>query len=377
MNILIAMDSFKESLSSLAAGQAAAAGFYRACPDAEITLIPMADGGEGTTDALVYATAGRVEQVEVSDLLGRKRWCNYGILPDGTAVIEAAASAGLHLLRPEERNPLFTTTFGVGQMIGAAIDQGCRKFILGLGGSGTNDGGMGMLRALGFEFLDGNGAQVPHGAIGIGKVHSVKCHGARPELRECSFEIACDVNNPLCGDNGCSAIYGPQKGADAAMVKQMDGWMASYADAVKLALSCSDPDFPGAGAAGGLGFALMSFLNGTLHRGIELMMEHCSLHEKIAKADLVVTGEGRIDGQTAMGKAPWGIARLAKKLHKPVIAFCGSLRSNEKLHESIDACFSIMTAPCSLEEALEPETAAENLASTAEQVLRLILRMKE
>ena len=372
MKILIAMDSFKESLSSLAAGQAAAEGFYRVSPDAEITLIPVADGGEGTTDALVYATGGKTEQVTVMDLLGRQRLCAYGILPDGTAVIEAAAASGLHLLRPEERNPFYTTTFGIGQMIGAAIDQGCRKFIIGLGGSGTNDGGIGMLQALGFEFLDENGAQVPYGAIGLGKIHSVKCDRARSELKECSFEIACDVNNPLCGKNGCSAVYGPQKGADTAMVKQMDIWMAHYAEAVKSALPYSDPDFPGAGAAGGLGFSLMSFLQGKLCRGIELVIEHCSLRERIANTDLVVTGEGRMDGQTAMGKAPWGIATLAKEFHKPVIALCGSYKSAAKIHETIDACFSIVPAPCSLAEALDPTVASENLANTAEQVLRLI-----
>lgn len=372
MKILIAMDSFKESLSSLEAAQAAERGFRRVCPEAEISLIPVADGGEGTTEALIYGAGGKPEQVRVLDLLGRTRCCHYGILPDGTAVIEAAAAAGLQLLRAQERDPLHTTSYGLGQMIAAAIQKGCRNFIIGLGGSGTNDGGIGMLQALGFGILDQEGEQVPYGAEGLSKIHRIDLSHALPELSECAFRIACDVSNPLCGETGASAVYGPQKGAAPALVLKMDAWMKRYAEKVKAALPCSDPDSPGAGAAGGLGFAMMSFLNGKMQPGIELVIERSSLHEKILKSDLVVTGEGRIDGQTSMGKAPWGIAAAAKALNKPVIALCGSVQYAETLNEQFDACFPIVPYPCSLEEAMEPAKAAGNLANTAEQVLRLI-----
>lgn len=372
MKILIAMDSFKESLSSLEAAQAAERGFRRVCPEAEISLIPVADGGEGTTEALIYGAGGKPEQVRVLDLLGRTRCCHYGILPDGTAVIEAAAAAGLQLLRAQERDPLHTTSYGLGQMIAAAIKKGCRNFVIGLGGSGTNDGGIGMLQALGFGMLNCEGVQVPYGAEGMSKIHCIDTSGAIPELSECKFEIACDVNNPLCGENGASAVYGPQKGADSALILQMDAWMAQYAEKVKSVLPCSDPAFPGAGAAGGLGFAMMSFLHGTMHRGIDLVIEHSGLRDKIRTVDLVVTGEGCIDGQTSTGKTPWGIAAAAKELDKPVIALCGSLRNAEEIHEKIDACFSIVSEPCSLDVALNPTVAANNLANTAEQVLRMI-----
>lgn len=372
MNILIAMDSFKESLSSLQAGAAVAEGLCRVWPNAEIHLIPIADGGEGTVDALVYAAGGQIEVVEVADLLGRKRLCSYGVLPDGTAVIEVSSAAGLNLLQAEERDPLRTSTYGFGEMIIAAIRKGYRKLILCLGGSGTNDGGIGMLQALGFQFLDWEGNAVRSGAKGLKDVRSISFAHVLPELFDCEFEIACDVNNPLCGENGCSAIYGPQKGADAALVREMDQWMCHYAGIVKEELPCSDPDFPGAGAAGGLGFALMSFLKGKLRRGIDLVVSHCSLREKVACSDLVITGEGRIDCQTSMGKAPWGIAGIGKEFHKPVIALCGSLESHPGLHERMDACFSIVPSPCSLADALCSETAKKNLADTAEQTARLI-----
>lgn len=377
MNVLIAMDSFKESLSSLQAGCAVAEGIKRVYPDAKITMIPTADGGEGTVEALVYGTTGRMEQAEVTDLLGRKCLCEYGILPDGTAVIEVAAAAGLQLLSPEERDPLHTTTYGVGELIIAAIEQGCRKFIIGLGGSGTNDGGIGMLQALGFDFLDEDGKQVSYGAAGLSLVSAISVDNALPELADCCFEVACDVNNPLCGDLGCSAIYGPQKGADEALIRQMDRGMEQYAEIVKASLPSSTPDFPGAGAAGGLGFAFRTFLNGKLLRGIDLIMYHCRLRDRMEQADLVITGEGRMDVQSAMGKAPSGIAALAKELQKPVIALCGSFSGGTSICDTsgIDACFSIMRSPCTLPEALKPENAAQNLTETVEQLFRLIRRI--
>ncbi len=374
MNIFIAIDSFKGSLTSLQAGNAAAEGIRRVFPDARIHIAPVADGGEGTVDALVRALNGRMQSVSVCDPLGREIVCQYGIVPPQTAVLEMSAASGLPLLSPAEYDPLRTTTYGVGQMLRDAIDKGCRKFIIGIGGSATNDGGAGMLQALGFELLDGCGQPTPFGAAGLAKLAKIRCENALPELKDCTFHIACDVNNPLCGEKGCSAVYAPQKGASAAAVRQMDGWLNHYAQLVKAVFPAADPDAAGAGAAGGLGFAFLAFLNGKLIRGIDLVLQQLNAAQHIAEADIVITGEGRLDAQTVMGKAPAGIAALARQHNKPVIAFSGVVAAGAAAcnDHGIDAFFPILRQVCTLDDAMDTQTAANNLTDTAEQVFRLL-----
>ncbi|MBP0966306.1 MAG: glycerate kinase [Oscillospiraceae bacterium] len=374
MKIVIAMDSFKGSLSSSEAGNAAAAGFLRADPAAEITVFPVADGGEGTTDALVCGLHGQYRSVTVSDSLGRPIPAKYGILPDRTAVIELAAASGLTLLSEAERDPMKTTTFGFGEMIRDAVTQGCRSFLLGIGGSATNDGGTGMLRALGFRFLDRNGNSVPDGAAGLSAIAVIDRSGIMPELRECAFHVACDVENPLCGENGCSRIFAPQKGAAPEALGTMDAAMQHYAAVVRSIYPDADPDAKGAGAAGGVGFALQSILHAECEPGIGLLIRMTGLAAAIRQADLVVTGEGCLDAQTAMGKAPAGIAAAAKQYGKPVIAFSGIVREGANACNScgIDAFFPILRSICTAEEAMRPENAAAALTDTVEQTGRLI-----
>ena len=374
MNILIAIDAFKGSLTSLEAGNACAAGIRRVIPDAEITVRPLADGGEGTTEALVTGLNGSYRSVTVSDPLGRPITARYGILPDKTAVIEMAAASGLPLLKPSERNPMRTTTYGFGEMIRDAIGQGCRKFILGIGGSATNEGGAGCLQALGFDLLNAQGKPISYGAQGLSKLATVSETHVLPELHYCTFHVACDVTNPLCGERGCSAVFAPQKGADVAMIREMDQTLARYADLTKKLHPEADAAAPGAGAAGGLGFGLMAYLGAELTPGVELILRETGLATAIQKADLVITGEGCLDAQTAMGKAPAGIAKLAKRYGKPVIAFCGAAGEGaDACHAvGVDAYFPILRRVESLEEALDPMNAKQNLTDTAEQAFRLI-----
>ncbi len=374
MNIVIAIDSFKGSLSTLQAGNAAASGIRRVYPDAEIRVFPIADGGEGTVDALVSGLHGTYRTAKVSDPLGREISARYGILPGGTAVIEMAAASGLPLLSPAERNPMHTTTYGFGLLIRDAIMQGCRNFILGIGGSATNDGGVGCLQALGFEFLDWNGKQVAFGAKGLMDIVRISDENAIPELKNCTFHVACDVKNPLYGENGCSAVFAPQKGADAEMIARMDKDLRHFAALTKRFTPAADPDHAGAGAAGGLGFGLMSYLHAKLESGIDLIIRETGLEEAIRSADLVITGEGCLDALTAMGKAPAGIAKIAKKYGKPVIAFSGAVRDGASACNAagIDAFFPILQSVETLEDAMDKERAARNLSDTAEQVFRLI-----
>ena len=375
MKAVIAIDSLKGSLSSLQAGEAVRKGILRAIPDANVYISPVADGGEGTVEALVKGMNGHLETITASDPLGRPANCTYGILPDQqTAIIEMAAAAGLPLLSPDERNPLYTTTYGVGELIRDAISKGCRRFIVGIGGSATNDGGIGMLQALGYGVLNQDGNQVPFGAIGLKEIISVTDTSAIPELRECSFQIACDVNNPLYGENGCSAVFGPQKGADTSMISEMDNWLKAYASLCAKSFPPADPDFPGCGAAGGLGFAFLTFTRSVLESGIKIVLEETRLEDHIQDADIVVTGEGRLDAQTIMGKAPVGIARIAKKYQKPVIAFSGCVTNDAALcnEHGIDAFFPILRNVSTLSDAMRPDAAAQNLTDTAEQVFRLI-----
>ena len=373
MKIVIAADSFKGSLSSADAGHAAASGILRVFPDAEITVYPVADGGEGTVDALVSGSGGAYRTVTVSDPLGRPVQAQYGILPDQTAVIEMAAASGLPLLSGPERNPMHTTTYGFGELIADAVYQGCRRFILGIGGSATNDCGIGCLQALGFGFCDKDGKQVPYGADGLAKVHHITADAVLPALRECQFHVACDVTNPLCGRNGCSKVFAPQKGADAEMIEKMEQSMQRFSALVKAYDPDSDADLSGSGAAGGLGFALRTFLHAELKPGIDIVIRQTGLAAAIRHADIVVTGEGRLDAQTVMGKVPAGIAQTAKKYGKPVIAFCGCVGEGAEIcnQHGIDAYFPILRAVTTAEEAMEPDTAGKNLADTAEQVFRL------
>ncbi|MCR5757634.1 MAG: glycerate kinase [Selenomonas sp.] len=375
MNIVIALDSFKGSLSSLEAGEAVRTGIMRVFPQAETAVMPLADGGEGTTQALTLGMKGQLQQVEVTGPLGDKISAQYGILAtEKTAIVEMAAAAGITLVPPHQRNPLRTTTYGVGEILLDAIHKGCRHFIIGIGGSATNDGGLGMLQALGYDMLDEAGKTVPRGALGLKVLAQVKDQQVIPELKKCTFRIACDVTNPLCGPQGCSTIFAPQKGASAEDIQQMDQWMHHYAKLSARIHPQADPQASGAGAAGGLGFAFLTYTNATLESGVHIVLTETRLEEHIAKADLVITGEGRLDGQTAMGKAPIGVAKLAKKHHKPVIAFAGSVTPEASLcnQHGIDAFFPILRGISTLEEALTPAIARQNITDTTEQVMRLI-----
>lgn len=375
MNITIAIDSFKGSLSSMEAGQAVAEGIRRVMPSAGIRIRPLADGGEGTTEALTAGLGGELKSLTVTGPLGRPVTASYGLIRERKmAVLEMASAAGLTLISQEERNPLEATTYGVGEMIRDAIGEGCRHFLVGIGGSATNDGGTGMLSALGFQFLDSEGQPIPLGAKGLENLARISTENARPELSQCSFHIACDVTNPLCGENGCSAVYGPQKGADPEMIRQMDQWMERYGDLAARTFPAADKEAPGAGAAGGLGFAFLTFLNGSLESGVGMVLKEINLKDDIRDADLVITGEGRLDAQTVMGKAPIGVAHLAKEYGKPVIAFSGAVTREAGLcnQHGIDAFFPLMRGVVSLQEALDPGEARINAADTAEQVFRLI-----
>lgn len=348
-------------------------GILRALPEAEIKVFPVADGGEGTVDALISGLNGSYRTVTVSDPLGIPILAQYGILPDQTAVIEMAAASGLPLLSGSERDPMNTTSYGFGEMIADAIHQGCHSFILGIGGSATNDCGIGCLQALGFGFYDKNGNPVPFGAKGLAQVHHIDLNQVIPKLRYHQFHVACDVTNPLCGENGCSAVFAPQKGADSLMIAEMERSMQRFSAIVKKYYPDSDADLPGSGAAGGLGFALRTFLNADLKPGIDVVINQTGIETAIRDADIVVTGEGRLDAQTVMGKVPVGIARIAKKYDLPVIAFCGCVGDGAEIcnQHGIDAYFPILRSITTAEEAMKPEIAKKNLADTAEQVFRL------
>ncbi|MBQ2890410.1 MAG: glycerate kinase [Clostridia bacterium] len=375
MKVVVAIDSFKGSLDTFHSGKAVKEALLKVYKDAQAVISPIADGGEGTVEAIVSATGGEVAEIFVTGPLGEKVKASYGIITSSkTAVMEMSAAAGITLIDEKDRNPMNTTTYGVGEMIADAISRGCRKFLIGIGGSATNDGGVGMLSALGFEFLDENGNAVPLGAKGLEKIAEIRTENSLPYLKECEFNVACDVANSLCGEKGCSAVYGPQKGATLEMIKDMDLWLNRYAELTKKVLPQSDANAPGTGAAGGLGFALLSYLNANLKSGIELVMKETQLEVHIKDADLVITGEGRLDGQSAMGKAPTGVAKLAKKYNKPVIAFSGCVTDEaaECNEQGIDAFFPILRTPCTLEDAMNVENAYKNLRDTAEQVFRLI-----
>ncbi len=375
MKTVIAIDSFKGSLSSLEAGFAAKEGIERVYPDSVNIVVPVADGGEGTVEALVEGMGGEIVEADVCGPLGERVCANYGVISGkGIAIIEISAAAGITLVKKDELNPLNTTTFGVGEMIADAIKKGCRRFIIGLGGSATNDCGIGMLQALGFKILDKSGNSVPLGAKGLKEVAVISAECVNPHLKECTFFIACDVNNPLCGSKGCSSVYGPQKGADEKMIANMDMWLREFADKVKVVFPDADSNYPGVGAAGGLGYAFKTFLNGKIEKGIDLVLDTIGFEELVKDADVVITGEGRLDRQTAMGKAPGGIAKIAKKYNKIVIAFSGSVTpdAREVNSKGIDAFFPVLRTVCTLDEAMNKKNAYSNMADTCEQVARLM-----
>lgn len=374
MKVVVAIDSLKGSLSSLEAGNAIKQGIKRVYQDAKIIVKPLADGGEGTVEALVSGMRGKIETVVATGPLGDKIESSYGIIPEKRlAIMEMASIAGITLLSLKQRNPLYTTTYGLGEMIKDAISKGCNNFIIGIGGSATNDGGIGMLQALGFDLLDKDGNQVPLGARGLKDLVKIDDKNVLPELKKCQFKIACDVTNVLCGENGCSVVFGPQKGATSQMIKDMDQWLYNFANLAKKKYPHSDALVPGTGAAGGLGFAFLTFVKATLESGIDIILETIDLKSDLKDVDVVVTGEGCLDRQSAMGKAPVGVAKMAKLYNKPVIAFAGSVTKEAKLcnQEGIDAYFPIIRNITTLQEAMAKENAKNNLTDTVEQVFRL------
>ncbi len=372
MNVLLCPDSFKDALSAQDAAAAMARGVQRANPEAHVQVCPLADGGEGSLDALIAATGAERRQLNVQDALGRPRQAAWGWLSDQRAAfIELAEASGLQHLEIDERNALHTSTFGVGELLLAALDQGAEKALLLLGGSATNDGGAGMLQALGARFLDRHGEHLPPGGAALNQLASLELNGLDPRLAKLTLEAAVDVDNPLLGEHGASAVFGPQKGASPEEVEQLDRALGHFADISAQALGDDYRKLPGAGAAGGMGFAAKAFLNATLKPGIEMIMQQADMASLLARADLVITGEGRLDGQSLAGKTPIGVSRAAKRLRKPVIVLAGSLGDGWQacFDEGVTAAFALADGPMTLADAL-PRT-AKLLEARCESLLRL------
>ncbi|MCY3724754.1 MAG: glycerate kinase [Candidatus Poribacteria bacterium] len=373
MKIVVAPDSFKGSVSALEAANAMEQGLRRVFPDAIIEKIPMADGGEGTVQSLVDATGGHFQTRRVRAPLENEVDAQFGILSDGeTAVIEMASASGLTLVKPHERNPLRTTTYGTGELIHTALEAGCRRLIIGIGGSATNDGGAGMAEALGVRLLDTNGKQIQRGGGSLGQLASIDVTNLHPAIAETETVVACDVNNPLTGPDGASHVYGPQKGATPEMIETLDGHLAHFDEVLMQTLGKSFNDIPGAGAAGGLGAGLMAFLNAELRLGVDIMIDAVNLKERVKGATVVFTGEGQLDFQTAFGKTPVGVAKVAKAYGIPVIAIAGGIAEGaEAVYDAgIDAMLGIVQEPMSLEDAVTD--ASRLIADTAEQAARLV-----
>ncbi|WP_250675915.1 glycerate kinase [Paraclostridium ghonii] len=379
MKIVISIDSLKGSLTSIEAANAIKKGILSVDDKSDVVIMPLADGGEGTVEALVQGMNGEEKIISVTGPINEKVDATYGILKDtNTAIIEMAQASGLPLVTEQLRNPLNTTTYGVGEIIKEAIEKGCRNFIVGIGGSATNDCGVGMLQALGFEFCDENDNLVGLGGKVLNQIKSIKVDNRIKELDECNFKIACDVNNPLYGENGAAYIYGPQKGATEEIVRELDKGLINFAEVVKNELGKDIAHTEGAGAAGGLGFGFLGFLNAKLESGIKIILDEINLEEVVKGADLVITGEGRLDNQTAMGKAPIGVAKLAKKHGVKVIAIAGcttqdAVKCNE---EGIDAYFSIVNKAMTIDEAMNKENATQNMIETTMQIFNLIKAVK-
>ena len=380
MKIVAAIDSFKGSMTSLEVSEAFEKGVKKVYKDAEFLKIPLADGGEGTVEALISNLNGKMINIRVKDPLMREIDSFYGISGDGkTAIIEMAAASGLPLLSPDERNPLKATTFGTGELIKDALEKGCREFIIGIGGSATNDAGTGMLSALGCVFLDENGNELVPNGENLAKIRSFRDDKVIKEVSKAKFLIACDVDNPFYGPNGAACVYGKQKGATKEIIKILDNGMKNFSDVIKEIIKTDISNISGSGAAGGLGGAFMAFFNAELKPGIDIITEKIELENKINGSDYVITGEGRIDFQSAMGKTPSGVAKLAKKHGIPVIAIGGSVDDEiGNIYDcGITAAFSIMDSPMTLLEAMDTSNAKRLVEKTAEQIFRLIKQSKE
>jgi glycerate kinase len=375
MKVVVAMDSFKGSLSSNELANSVENGIKKVYSDAKVIKIPVADGGEGTVESLVEGTKGHFVEVKVSDPLMNSIKVNYGILGDGKiAVIEMATASGLPLVPENLRNPMNTTTYGTGEMIKDAISKGCREFIIGIGGSATNDGGIGMMKALGVKFFDKNNNELGHGGEQLSKVEKIDMSELLKEVKECKFLIACDVDNPFYGLNGAAHVYARQKGATEEMVLKLDDGLKHFSKIVKQDLNIDIANVPGAGAAGGLGGGFLAFLDGKLKPGIDIVLEEVKLKKKLDGVDFVITGEGRMDFQSIMGKAPVGVAKLAKTKNIPVIALAGGVADDagEVHNHGIDSVFSIMNYPMTLEEAMDPKRASILVEKNVEEIFRLI-----
>ncbi len=373
MRILIAPQSLKGSLTAAEAGSAIAQGVRMVYPKAEIEVVPVADGGEGTVQALVDASGGKIIQQMVTGPLGEPVLAFFGLMGDGsTAAIEMAACAGLPLVPPEKRDPRITTTYGVGELILAALDYGSRHFIIGIGGSATNDGGAGMAQALGAALHSKQGTEIARGGAALATLAHISTSTMDPRLQECTLEVACDVTNPLCGPTGATAVYGPQKGATPEMIEELDKALAHYAQIIEQDLGMSVLEIPGAGAAGGLGAGLMAFLHATLRPGAQIVFEAVDLEERTRKADLVITAEGQIDAQTAYGKSVGAVAEIAKRYDLPVLAFAGSLGDNYQVvyKLGVDAVTALPSSPMTLTYAME--NAARLISDATERACRLI-----
>lgn len=366
MKIIVAIDSFKGSLNSLEAGKAAEAGIKNAAPNAEVKVYPLADGGEGTCKTLIEGLGGRMKIVKVTGALGKRINTVFGEVGD-LAVIEVAMAAGLALVPKDLRNPMRTTTFGVGEMILHALKDGCKNFIIGIGGSATNDCGLGMLTALGFNFGSGIFGR------DLRTVNKIESEKVPKILFDCKFKIACDVKNPLTGENGCSFIYAPQKGADEKIVAQMDGWIKNFEELTLKTFNIENKSVEGDGAAGGLGFAFRTFLKGELVPGVDLILDALKISDDLKDADILITGEGNIDAQTLQGKAPAGVAKLAKSVNPriKVIAIGGGVKNISSAE--IDAAFSILREPTTLNDAMEKSAAQQNISETVKNIIKVIL----
>ncbi|MDR1056049.1 MAG: glycerate kinase [Prevotellaceae bacterium] len=372
--VVVAMDSFKGSLSSEEAGEAVKKGVLSVFPDCNVLQFPVADGGEGVLEVLVSAMRGEYISVHVHNPLMELIETRYGISGDGkTALIEMALVNGLTLIPIFERNPMQTTSFGLGELVKNALDRGCRDFIIGIGGSATNDAGLGMLQALGFHFFDKNGKELGMGGKIMPEVTSIDLSLAHPALKHACFTIACDVNNPFCGPNGATYVFAPQKGADANMLQKLDSGMFSLSKVIAETTGQNIIDYPGAGAAGGIGGVFRAFLNAILKPGIQLLLDKLDFMEKIKDADLIITGEGKVDKQTLMGKVPFGILEEAKKQNIPVVVIAGSMEDTAVLNEAgFKAIFSITPGPVSLEEITMPNTAKANVFRLSSQICSVI-----
>ena len=369
--IVVASDSFKGSLTSLEVAAGAEQGIHEVFPECEVVKVNVADGGEGTMDALRSTLGGQGVTVAAADPLGRPRDVSYVVLSDGkTAVIEMSAASGLPLLEPQERNPMLTSTFGTGEMIVDALSRGCRRFLVGIGGSATNDAGMGMLEALGFRFIDKDGKVLPGRGESMSEVVDIDMSHVSPEVKESEFIIACDVDSPFCGPRGAAYVFSPQKGADPQMVAELDAGMEHLAEVIARVVGKDIKDVPGAGAAGGLGGGFLAFLNSRLERGIEMVLDAIAFDDIIRGSDLVITGEGRVDSQTLTGKTPYGIMKRAQKQNIRTVAIGGSVKLGDDDDVSgFDSIWPVTPEGMPLEEAMKAETASENVRETVKKIM--------